>query len=174
MKSPEGRRIPDTLFFKIFHSFLCLWKSATARRFWRKPKQIRKHNIVDQEMLILTLNGLLICLNFHYNWQQLVRRGWIQLIFINSHKPLVIRYYVSEFNFLSCKKFSNKYGLIFFSNDMCFVIETSSFIILAFLIIMGAIQKLCNGRRGKGIDDFVTHCYVFFEGEGGVFYEIVT
>ena len=30
------------------------------------------------------------------------------------------------------------------------------------------------GQRGEGVDDFVTYHYVYFEGEGGVFYEIVT
>ena len=36
----------------------------------------------------------------------------------------------------------------------------------------GAIQKLRNGQRGEGVDDFVIYRYVYFEGKG-VFYEIV-
>ena len=35
------------------------------------------------------------------------------------------------------------------------------------LILFGAIQKLRNGQRGEGVDDFVTYRYVNFEGEGG-------
>ena len=35
-------------------------------------------------------------------------------------------------------------------------------------IIYGAIQKLLNGQRGEGVDDFVTYRYVYFEGEGGI------
>ena len=29
--------------------------------------------------------------------------------------------------------------------------------------------KLCNGQRGEGVKDFVTHHYVYFEGDGGMF-----
>ena len=39
--------------------------------------------------------------------------------------------------------------------------------------LLGAIQKLRNGQKGEGVDDFVTYRYVYFEGEG-VFYDIVT
>ena len=28
----------------------------------------------------------------------------------------------------------------------------------------GAVQKLCNGQRGEGVDDFVTYRYVYFWG----------
>ena len=38
----------------------------------------------------------------------------------------------------------------------------------------GAIQKLRNVQRGEGFDDFVTYHYEYFEGEGGVIYDIVT
>ena len=41
-------------------------------------------------------------------------------------------------------------------------------------VYLGAVQKLRNVQRGEGVDDFVTYCYVYFEGEGGVFCEIVT
>ena len=35
--------------------------------------------------------------------------------------------------------------------------------------IYGAVQKSRNGQRGEGVDDFVTYCYVYFEGAGGYF-----
>ena len=38
--------------------------------------------------------------------------------------------------------------------------------------MIGAVQKLRNGQRGEGVDDFVTYRYVYVEGEG-VIYEIV-
>ena len=38
---------------------------------------------------------------------------------------------------------------------------------------LGAIQKLHNGKRGEGVDDFVTYRYVYIE-RGRVFYETVT
>ena len=36
------------------------------------------------------------------------------------------------------------------------------------ITLLGAIQKLRNGQRGEGVDDFVTYCYVYFEGGGGI------
>ena len=41
------------------------------------------------------------------------------------------------------------------------------------LYILGAIQKLRNGLRGLGVNDFVTYLYIYFEREG-VFYETST
>ena len=41
-------------------------------------------------------------------------------------------------------------------------------------MLLRGIKKLPNGQRRGGVDDFVTYGYVYFEGEGGVFYEIVT
>ena len=38
--------------------------------------------------------------------------------------------------------------------------------------IFGAVQKLSNGQRGEGVDDFVTYCYVFFEEGGGASAEL--
>ena len=32
----------------------------------------------------------------------------------------------------------------------------------------GAVQKLRNGQRGEGNDDFVTYRYVYLWGEGGI------
>ena len=32
--------------------------------------------------------------------------------------------------------------------------------------LLGAIQKLRNGQKGEGVDDFVTYRYVYFEEEG--------
>ena len=40
-------------------------------------------------------------------------------------------------------------------------------------LTIGAVQKLRNGQRGEGVDDFVTYCYIYLRGRG-VFYEIVT
>ena len=44
---------------------------------------------------------------------------------------------------------------------------------MAISCYLGAVQKLRNGQRGEGVDDFVTYCYVYFEVEG-VIYDIIT
>ena len=35
-------------------------------------------------------------------------------------------------------------------------------------------KNYVTARGDEGVDDFVTYLYVYFEGERGVFYEIVT
>ena len=37
-------------------------------------------------------------------------------------------------------------------------------IYLLSLLIIGAVQKLRNGQRGEGVDDFVTYRYAYFRG----------
>ena len=39
--------------------------------------------------------------------------------------------------------------------------------------LQGAIKKLRDGLRGEGINDFVTYCYIYFEGEGGYFLKLL-
>ena len=39
--------------------------------------------------------------------------------------------------------------------------------------VLGTVQKLRNGQRGEGVDDFVTYRYVYLRGRG-VFHEVFT